>query len=172
MIHSLTCDTKTKPARHNDSEVIWSKLLPLISEGKSLPAAVALLPNPRPSVWWCKMAIRQDPDLEARYRAAMELRADALADEIADLVDEPIPDGLRGADASAWVQRQRLRMDAKRWVACKLFPRRYSDRVELSVDVAQRISITAALAAAEKRASEIIDVGTAGVEDEGRARIG
>ena len=118
------------------------------------------------------MAIRQDPDLEARYRAAMELRADALADEIADLVDEPIPDGLRGADASAWVQRQRLRMDAERWVACKLFPRRYSDRVELSVDVAQRISITAALAAAERRASEIIDVGAVGAEAEGRARVG
>jgi hypothetical protein len=113
------------------------------------------------------MAIRNDPELEARYRAAMELRADALADEIAAIADEPIPAELRGADASAFVQRQRLRVDAKKWLACKLFPRRWGDRLDVSVDVEQRISIHAVLAAAEARV-KTIDV----LEAENPARIG
>jgi hypothetical protein len=97
------------------------------------------------------MAVRADPELEERYRAAMELRADALADEIAAIADEEIPAHLQGSDASAWVQQQRLRVDAKKWLACKLFPRQYGDRVGIDVAVDQRISITAALAAANHR---------------------
>ncbi len=138
-------------AKIYDTESVWRDLLPMIAAGLSLPAALAQLPEPRPSLWWCKMAIRNDTDLDARYRAAMELRADALADEIAAIADEPIPDHLRAADASAFVQRQRLRVDSKKWLACKLFPKRWGDRVELGVDIAQRISITAALTQAEQR---------------------
>lgn len=143
--------TRPETAKTYDKELVWSALLPLIASGASLPAALRQLPEPRPSLWWAKMSVRDDPDLAERYRAAMELRADALADEIAAIADEGIPAGLHGADASAWVQQQRLRVDAKKWLSCKLFPRRYADRVELSVDVAQRISITAALAAANNR---------------------
>jgi hypothetical protein len=139
-----------QPLRHN-LDTIWARLLPLIGSGLSLPAALAQLPEPKPSIWALKRRVRQDPDLERRYRDAQESRADALADEIAALVDQPIPAGLRGSDASAWVQQQRLRVDTKKWLACKLFPRRWGDKVELSVDVAARISITAALENAHRR---------------------
>lgn len=138
-----------------DPQVIWAQILPMIASGASLPSALQQLPEPRPSLWWAKMAVRDAPDLAERYRAAMELRADALADEIAAIADEPIPPTLRGSDAAAWVQQQRLRVDAKKWLACKLFPRRWGDRMELSVDVAQRISITAALESAQRRVDAI-----------------
>lgn len=103
------------------------------------------------------MALRKDPDLAERYRAALELRADALADEIAAIADEGIPPELHGSDASAWIQQQRLRVDAKKWLACKLFPRRYGDRVGIDVAVDQRISITAALAAANHRVAMLAE---------------
>jgi hypothetical protein len=135
----------------HDRDAIFDALLPLIGSGLSLPAALERLPEHRPSLWWAKMAIRQNPDIESRYLAAMELRADALADEITAIADQPIPDHLRGADAAAWVNHQRLRVDAKKWVASKLFPRRWGDRVEVGVDVAAQISITAALTAADQR---------------------
>ncbi len=142
-------------AKIHDTESVWSELLPLISIGHSLPAALARLPEPRPSTWWCKMAIRNHPELMRRYEAAMELRADSLADEISAIADEPIPPGLRGSEASAWVQQQRLRVDSKKWLACKLFPRRWGDRIELNVDMAQRISITAALEAGQRRVATL-----------------
>jgi hypothetical protein len=142
-------------AKIHDTEAVWSELLPLISMGLSLPAALARLPEPRPSTWWCKMAIRNHPELLRRYEAAMELRADSLADEISAIADEPIPSELRGSEASAWVQQQRLRVDSKKWLACKLFPRRWGDRMELNVDMAQRISITAALDAGQRRVATL-----------------
>lgn len=147
--------TRSATGKTYDKELVWSALLPLIASGASLPAALRQLPEPRPSLWWAKMAVRDDPDLAERYRSAMELRADALADEIAALADEPIPPTLRGSDAAAWVQQQRLRVDTKKWLSSRLFPRRWGDRVELSVDVAQRISITAALEAAQRRVDAI-----------------
>lgn len=159
-------------AKIYDTESVWPNLLPMIAAGLSLPAALARLPEPRPSLWWCKMAIRNDTDLDARYRAAMELRADALADEIAAIADEPIPDHLRGADASAFVQRQRLRVDAKKWLACKLFPKRWGDRLELGVDIAQRISITAALAQADERLLRYEEADSLQSDAASRARIG
>lgn len=116
------------------------------------------------------MAVRSDPDLAERYRAAQELRADALADEIVALADEPMPAGLQGAEASAWVQQMRLRVDARKWTASRLFPRQWGDRVEVGVDVAARISVTAALEAANRRVaslqSEVVEAAPA------RARIG
>ena len=152
-----------------DSAEVWSRLLPLIATGASLPAALRQLPEPRPSLWWCKMAVRNDPDLAERYRAAQELRADALADEIVALADEPMPAGLQGAEASAWVQRMRLRVDARKWTASRLFPRQWGDRVEVGVDVAA-ISVTAALEAANRRVAsleaEVVEAETS------RARIG
>ncbi len=155
----------------NDKQTLWRQIFAGISIGASLPAALATVPEPRPSLWWVKMAIRNDPELAEQYRAAIELRADALSDEISAIADEPIPAGLRGPDASAWVQLQRLRVDAKKWTASKLFPRRYSDRVELSVDVAQRISINAALAQAERRI-EMISAKDLTIEEPHHARIG
>jgi len=155
-----------------DSDAIWAQLLPLISNGASLPAALRELPEPKPSLWWCKMAIRNDSELERRYQAAMELRADALADEIAAIIEEEIPAGLQGAETSAWVQRQRLRVDTKKWLSCKLFPRRWGDRTELLVEVSQRISITAALEAAQRRVDTIEMEEPALISGDPRARNG
>jgi hypothetical protein len=154
-----------------DSAEVWSRLLPLIATGASLPAALRQLPEPRPSLWWAKMSIRNDPDLAERYRAAQELRADALADEIVALADEPMPAGLQGTEASAWVQQMRLRVDARKWTASRLFPRQWGDRVEVGIDVSAQISIASALEAANARVDRLQQVEI--VEGEpSRARIG
>lgn len=137
--------------RHADLREAWGVLLPLIGSGQSLPQAIKSLPAPRPSVWALRRLLRNDPELEAQYREACESRADALADELVAVASEEIPPELRGADASAWVQRQRLRFDALRWTASKLRPRAWGDSVAVAVEVTQQISITAALAAAEQR---------------------
>ena len=138
-----------------DPRIIWGQLLPMICNGLSLPAALAQMPEPKPSLWWCKERIRDHPDLAAKYREAQEERADFLADQIVAVAEEPIPAGLSGPEASAWAQRQRLRFDAMRWSAAKLRPRVWGDHLALNVNVEQRISITAALEAAQRRVETI-----------------
>lgn len=150
-----------------DPQVIWGQLLPLISSGMSLGAAVAALPDPKPSLWWCKERIRDHPDLAAKYREAQEERADTLADQIVAVAEEPVPTGLSGPETAAWAQRQRLRLDAMRWTAAKLRPRAYSDHVQLDVNVAAQVSIASALEAANRRLEVLQEV-----SEPPRARIG
>jgi hypothetical protein len=132
-----------------DPAVIWPVLLTDIASGASLTAALERV-KPSPSYWWAKEALRRDPVLRARYQEACEDRADRLAEELLELTDAPIPHELDGPGKSAWVQKLRLQVDTRKWIACKLKPRQYGDRVDLEVKHTS-ISISAALAEAEGR---------------------
>jgi len=132
-----------------DVESIWPKLLQDIAGGASLTAALQRL-QPSPSYWWAKDQLRRNPELRARYTEACEDRADRLAEQLLELSDTPIPEGLDGPGKSAWVQQLRLKVDTRKWIACKLKPRQYGDRIDLEVRHTS-ISITAALAEAERR---------------------
>jgi len=82
------------------------------------------------------------------------------------LADEKIPDNLDGPSRSAWIQRQRLRVDTCKWAASKLRPRVYGDRLDVRISATGQISITAALAEAQRRVIEhqFIDAESARVE--------
>ena len=58
------------------------------------------------------------PEFAEQYARAREVQAETLADEIVSIADE---------DGDP--QRQRLRVDARKWVASKLKPKRYGDKV-------------------------------------------
>ena len=135
-----------------DPAVIWPVLLTDIASGASLTAALERV-KPSPSYWWAKEALRRDPVLRARYQEACEDRADRLAEELLELTDAPIPHELDGPGKSAWVQKLRLQVDTRKWIACKLKPRQYGERVDIEVKHTS-ISITAALVQAERRVLE------------------
>jgi len=68
--------------------------------------------------------IRKYPEFAAMYARAQEDRADYFADEIVAVAD----------DSRLAPDDRRVRVDARKWVAAKLRPRRYGERVELSGD--------------------------------------
>lgn len=82
-------------------------------------------------------------ELNLRYTNAMLLRADLLADEILDIADS-------GGDPA----QSKNRIDARKWLASKIMPSRYGDRLEVVGH--QTISINEALT--DARARMIIDV--------------
>ncbi len=141
-----------------DPPLIWPQILEYIASGASLTAALKSV-KPSPSYWWAKDALRRDPLLRAQYQEACEDRADRLAEELLELADAPIPHELDGPGKSAWVQKLRLQVDTRKWIACKLKPRQYGERIDVEVKHTS-ISITAALAEAERRVleREMIDV--------------
>ena len=91
--------------------------------------------------------------MRAAYREAQQDRADRLAEQLIELADTPIPEGLDGPSKSAWVQKLRVQIDVRKWSAAKLHPRTYGERLDVSV-TETLISITAALAEAEGRVIE------------------
>lgn len=79
-----------------------------------------------------------------KYARAREDRADKLADEIVAISDEvEVAARYDGEDVklamdAAAVARNRLRVDARKWVAAKLKPRTYGDKIELGGEVGLR----------------------------------
>jgi hypothetical protein len=126
---------------------VWPKILERISGGQSLMGAVKAMKIPYATV---KHQLRHNEELKRQYYSAIEERGDYLADELVDLSDEMPPPDLDPALINAWVNRQRLRIDARKWTASKLRPKQWGDRVDVSVTHTQ-ISITQALESAEAR---------------------
>ena len=138
-------------------EEVWPAILDAIADGASLKSAL-LSVSGAPSYTTAKRHLREDADLRDEYRSACQDRADRLAEEILTLADEPMPEHLEGKERGAWVQQQRLRVDTRKWMAAKLYPKMYGERLDVNT-IETRISITAALAEAEQRivAGQLLD---------------
>ena len=138
----------------------WEVILETISGGGSLSTALGKHPW-MPSVAQARKHIANDLDFQAKYEKALQDRADKLAEEILEISDSAPPEGLEAVAMSAWVADKRLRVDARKWVAAKLQPKRYGDRIDVSV-VDTRISVMDALTQAKQRvladASDVVDV--------------
>lgn len=114
------------------------------------------------------------PEFSEQYARAREVQGDALFDDILDIADDGRNDwmAVNAEDDVGWrangehIQRSRLRVDARKWMASKLAPKKYGDRVTTELtgkdggaievedksayDVARRIAF--ALAAHDKPA--------------------
>lgn len=89
-------------------------------------------------------------ELVAQYARARDAQADAIFDEIIDIADNAANDWMEenGKDAVGYqlngehIQRSKLRIDARKWMAGKLRPKVYGDKLDL--DVKGGITITIA----------------------------
>ena len=97
------------------------------------------------------------PQLAERYAHARDALLDAVVDQILELADRPVPKLDNGATDPGLVRQRQLQVDARKWVLSKLAPNKYGDRLEVAVSD-QRISISGALAAAQLRLVDVIDV--------------
>jgi hypothetical protein len=107
-----------------------------------------------PSYALAKIHLRSDPALREAYEQVVQDRGAFLAEELIDLADEPIPEGLDPASRSAWVQNKRVRLDTRKWIASRVYRQVYGNWVDVSVSHTQ-ISITGALEAANSQVMTI-----------------
>ncbi len=84
-----------------------------------------------------------DDDLFQRYARAREIQADRMAEEILEIADDATNDFMerRGKDGrkkvefnSENVNRSRLRIDTRKWLAGKLKPKVYGDKQAVDVN--------------------------------------
>jgi cyanate lyase len=102
-------------------------------------------------------AVDADPDLSKQYARARQALLDKMADEILELADAPVPVLDNGATDNALVRQRQLQVDTRKWFLSKLAPKVYGDRLDVQVSD-NRISIAGALAAAQSRLVDVIDV--------------
>jgi hypothetical protein len=87
----------------------------------------------------------QNKQFSDNYARAREEQADTLADEIQAIADEPPQEivddkGISRTD-SGWVTWQKNRVDARKWVAAKLKPKKYGERQVLAGDAENPLEV-------------------------------
>lgn len=123
------------------SQHIANVICTRIAEGESLREIVKTEGMPdRTTVYdW----LLKDEAFANQYTRAREEQADTLADEILAISDEsPEVDYIRDKHGnvidikidSGYVAYQRQRIDARKWVASKLKPKKYAENLKLSGD--------------------------------------
>jgi hypothetical protein len=137
-----------RPVKWPPEHPVWREIVARVSAGKSL--STVLRDDGMPGWATFQDMLSADERLREAYDKAVQDRADRLADEILQLSDEVMPEGLEGAMASAWVQQKRMQVDARKWIASKLKPRTYGDRIDMTVRD-ERISVLDALEEAKTR---------------------
>lgn len=108
----------------------------LLSEGSSLRSICDADDMPSMSTVFRWLAASEE--FREQYARARELQADTLFDEILEIADDARNDWMerRGEEDAGWVangehiQRSRLRLDARKWMAGKLRPKKYGDKVD------------------------------------------
>ena len=104
-----------------------------------MDAVCSWLAKGKSMLWSCKHVgvdpktvykwIRTDPVYATAYQNAKEDAADQLADEIIELSDTALDLDENGKIDSGRVNQLRLQVDARKWVAAKLKPKRYGERL-------------------------------------------
>lgn len=83
--------------------------------------------------------LTESPEKADRYARARETLIARMAQELADIADEPAALTPDGKVDSAAVQKQRLQVDTRKWLLSKLAPKKYGDRLEVAGDASSPI---------------------------------
>ncbi len=131
---------KTKKGRPSLSiEALAARICRRLAEGESLRAICADKAMPGISTVMGWLFDGNHDEFSEQYARAREAQAEIRADEIVDIADDDTNDFTADKDGKLvangeHIQRSRLRVDARKWIAAKLLPKRYGDKVQHTGD--------------------------------------
>lgn len=92
------------------------------------------IPNIGTVLRWLSESDKEE--FHKQYARAKEQQADFLAEEILEIADYTAKDTIETEkgpiEDKEWVNRSRLRVDARKWVASKLKPKKYGDKIDVT----------------------------------------
>jgi hypothetical protein len=101
-----------------DLNKLFDEIIIEISEkGKS---AIAALKGKMSTITFYKL-LEEDETKAKRYARACEMRAEVIASETIDISDGDTSD----------VNRDRLRVDTRKWLLAKLHPKKYGEKIDV-----------------------------------------
>lgn len=83
--------------------------------------------------------LASDREFQEQYARAMDARATLLAEEILDISDDSSGDAVKDPETgdvrmdAEFVARSRLRVDARKWLAARMSPRKYGDKLSQEI---------------------------------------
>jgi hypothetical protein len=123
-----------RPTLYSDEMAL--SICTLIAEGFAL---TQICRNPEnPSLTTVYRWLTEKPEFRDMYARAKEDQADTLAEEILEIADYGINDTYEDENGHKRtnhdvIQRSRLRVEARKWIAAKLKPKKYGDKIQQEV---------------------------------------
>lgn len=118
-------DTKRKIGRPSKySGEIVERICELIASGMSLRTVCSQ--DGMPSAFTVCKWLSENEEFSKQYARAREEQADSFADEIIDIADSVAPE-------AGEVAKAKLQIDARKWKASKMAPKKYGDKVEQQI---------------------------------------
>lgn len=122
-----------RPSAYTES--VAAKLCAYIADGFSLRKACEQIGMPSTATVMRWLADESRPEFREQYAGAREAQADLLAEQILVIADDTSADTFKDEDGFECtdhevIARSRLRVDARKWLASKMAPKRYGDKIE------------------------------------------
>lgn len=108
-------------AEHICDQIVEGKSLRTICQGDNMPDRKSI-----------RRWVKTNPEFAIIFNEAKEDAADAFAEELIDIADEEVPLDERGRLDAGVVQKQRLKVDTRKWIASKLKPKSYGDKLDVA----------------------------------------
>ena len=133
-----------RPSDYTDE--IAAEICERLAQGNSLRTICKAedMPSDRSVYRWLEWndAFRQ------QYARARETQADTLADEILDISNTTVlgvktkigKDGIETTEGDM-IEHRRLQVDARKWLAGKLAPKKYGDKLDTNLTVAGKLEV-------------------------------
>ena len=122
-----------------DQEVIKAEILDWIVCGKSLSAY--LKQEGKPGYTLVCQWLKDDAEFQKNYIRAREEQADTFADELMEIADEQPPCDDNGKTDAAWIAWQKNRIEARKWIASKMKPKKYGDRQTIDQNIKMDLTV-------------------------------
>lgn len=135
-------------ARPSDyTQEIADAICERLADGESLRAICSEeeMPNKATVFRW----LSKHTEFSDQYARARDEQAETLFDEILDIADDGRNDWMEKnfGEETRWVEngevlrRSQLRIDARKWMAGKLKPKKYSDKLQLAGDPENPVNV-------------------------------
>lgn len=115
-----------------NKDKIFPLILSQIEQGFSL--RYVLKKDDMPSRYTFFEWIKEDDEKANQYARSCEVRADVIFEEILEIADNSENDTIhteKGEIAnSEWINRSRLRVDARKWMLGKMNPKKYGEKIQ------------------------------------------
>ena len=125
-----------RPTKYNPA--LASKICSQIAEGYSLREICDAEEMPDKSTILRWLFEEDKKEFHDQYARAREIQAELMADELTDISDDSRNDWMlrKMGDTEEYVEnreaigRSRLRIDTRKWIAAKLLPKKYGEKLE------------------------------------------
>lgn len=135
----------------------FDAIIELVSEGDSVVSACKKVGVLRKDFY---KELDKGGESGDKYARALELRTEVIVEDLLTIADDTSNDTktiVNGNGESVevenkeWVNRSKLRIDTRKWIASKLLPRKYGDKTQSDVNLSTSPDVSIVIDSTQKK---------------------